>query len=283
MDTLIVPVLVLGLMGIVFAFILYYASTVFAVAQDPKVEKVRSALPGANCGACGYPGCDGLAEAIAKGEAEVNACPVGGEATAKEVAEVMGLAGVKVTKKVAVVKCQGNNDLADKKYDFHGHVDCRTIALNHGGNKLCSYGCLGGGSCKDVCEFGAIEINNGLAEIDRDKCTSCGKCVDVCPKSLIELMPYDMESPVLCSNHDKGKDVRKVCKVGCIGCTLCKKKYPEGFEINNFLSKASYDIENVDEEALDQAIKICPNHCIRPGLDLAQKEEQEKAKEEVKA
>lgn len=262
--SLLQPILVLGVMGIVFAFLLYFASTVFYVEVDPKVQEVSEALPGVNCGACGYPGCDGLANAIAAGQAPVTACPVGGEAVAEKLAAIMGQDASGMEKMIAVVKCQGDRSRAVDKYEFAGHGDCRAIAMNSGGNKLCPTGCLGGGSCLNVCDFGAIKIVNGLAIIDKDKCTGCKKCIDTCPKAIIEMMPYDRESVVLCSSHDKGKAVRSYCKVGCIGCTICAKQYPEGFEIDNFLAHATYDPHNYDSEALENAVAKCPNSCISP-------------------
>ncbi len=267
METFLIPLLVMGIMAILFAVILNFASNVFFVPVDEKVAEVRMALPGANCGACGFPGCDGLAAAIARGDAPISACPIGGQATVEELAKIMGQEAVDMERMVAVVKCNGDKTRAKDKYEFQGKLDCRSMAMLQGGNKQCDYGCLGGGSCEMVCEFGAIEIINGLAVIDKDKCTACGKCVGICPKGIIEMMPYNRESVVLCSSHDKGKDVRGYCTVGCIGCSICAKQYPEGFEMDNFLAKSVYDVNNVDQEALNNAISKCPNNCISPGKE----------------
>lgn len=265
MQEILLPVIIMGIMGIVFALLLYIASTVFHVPVNPKVQALRDALPGVNCGACGFPGCDGLANAIAEGNGSVTACPVGGEETAQELASIMGQDAGEMEKMVAVVHCQGDKTRSEDKYNYEGSGDCRAISMNLGGNKKCPSGCLGGGSCKIACDFGAIEMVNGVAIVNKDKCTGCEQCVKMCPKHIISMVPYKQESVVLCSSTDKGKEVRGYCSVGCIGCTICAKQYPEGFVIENFLAKASYDYKTVDEEALANAVEKCPNNCISPG------------------
>lgn len=267
LNSILIAVGLLAALGIAFALLLSYASTVFEVKVDKRVEEVRALLPGANCGACGFPGCDGLADAIALKGAPVNSCPIGGAPLAEKLAELMGTNAGEMVKEVAVVMCQGDKERAADKYEYAGLVDCRTMAQLSGGNKVCNYGCLGGGSCFSVCEFGAIEMKNGLAVIDRDKCTGCKKCVNICPKTIIKMVPYDMKSVVKCMSHDKGKDVRNACKVGCIGCKICEKQYPEGFKVDDFLAEAVYDYKNVNQEQLDAAIAKCPNKCIYPGLE----------------
>lgn len=280
-SDILMPVLVLGGLGVAFAALLSYASKVFHVQVDRKVEEVRSVLPGANCGACGFPGCDGLAKAIALDGASVNSCPIGGAAVAKKLAEIMGQEAGEMGRQVAVVLCQGDCNRANDKYEYIGISDCRAIAALQGGNKSCSYGCLGGGSCLSVCKFGAIKMENGLAVIDREKCTGCKQCVNICPKMIIEMVPYEQENVVKCKSKDSGKVVRGNCKVGCIGCKICEKQYPEGFKVENFLAKAIYDPKDVDQEKLMNAINKCPQKCIYPGLEI--KAEQDKKKAEEKA
>ena len=284
MESLLIPLAVMGIMAILFALILNFASKAFYVPVDETVAIVREALPGANCGACGYPGCDGLAEAIARGDAPINACPIGGPELVEELSKIMGQEALDIEKNVAVVKCQGDKSKANDKYEFEGKLDCRSMALLQGGNKECDYGCLGGGSCQMVCDFGAISIVNGLAVIDRDKCTACEKCVGICPKGIIEMMPYSRASNVLCSSHDKGKDVRKYCTVGCIGCSICVKQYPEGFVMDKLLAKSIYDPGNVDQESLNNAINKCPNKCISSGeTDSVNNNQSENDKEKIQA
>ncbi len=227
METILIPVVALGLIGGIFGIILQFASTVFYVEEDPRVTEVTDALPGANCGACGFPGCAGLANAIVEGSAPVTACPVGGQPTAEHVAQIMGVQAGEMEKYVAVVKCNGDCDKAANKFDFVGIEDCRTMNLYYEGNKACSYGCMGGGTCQKVCAFGAIEMVNGIAVINKEKCTACNKCVEVCPKHLIELIPYSAQTVIKCNSHDAGKDVKDYCQVGCIGCRICVKSCPE--------------------------------------------------------
>ncbi|MFY9214281.1 MAG: RnfABCDGE type electron transport complex subunit B [Tissierellaceae bacterium] len=242
MENILYPITVLGGFGLLFGVLLSIASNVFKVEVDPKIEEVLEALPGANCGACGFPGCAGLAEAIAKGEAPVNACPIGGQTTADNVAQIMGVDSAGVDKNVAVVLCQGSKEKAKDKYVYDGVEDCRYQNEIADGCKACSYGCLGCGTCYDVCEFDAIRMIDGVAVIDKDKCTACMKCIEICPKGIIELVPYDNEYIVKCMSEDKGKDVRANCSIGCIGCRICVRNCPEdAFTFENNLAKIIYD------------------------------------------
>ncbi|MDO5718498.1 MAG: RnfABCDGE type electron transport complex subunit B [Tissierellia bacterium] len=281
MTSVFIPVVVLGGLGFAFALLLSYASKVFHVAVDRKVEEVRAALPGANCGACGFPGCDGLAKAIALDGASISSCPIGGQALVEKLAEIMGQDAVETTKEVAVVMCQGDDDKAGIKYNYQGIADCRSMAALQGGNKICNYGCLGGATCQSVCDFDAIRMENGLAVIDRDKCTACMRCIDICPQRIIDLVPYDMISVVKCKSYASGRDVRGACKVGCIGCKQCVRQYPEGFVVEDFLAKAVYDIKDIDQEKLDNAIAKCPPKCIYPGLQLKEEADRKKAAEKA--
>ncbi|WP_250160287.1 RnfABCDGE type electron transport complex subunit B [Clostridiisalibacter paucivorans] len=242
MSNILFPVISLGGLGLVFGSGLAVASRVFAVEVDPKVEEIRKALPGANCGACGFPGCDGLATAIASGKAPVNACPVGGANAAEKIGLVMGVQAEAGEKKVAKVMCQGTECNAKNKFEYTGIKDCKAAVLVGGGSKACQYGCLGLGTCLDVCAFDAISIEDGIAKIDPDKCTSCGKCIEACPKSVIELVPYSQKVHVECNSNEFGKDVKDKCSTGCIGCQICVKSCPFGaIEFENKLAKIDYE------------------------------------------
>ena len=179
MNFILYPISVLGGLGLLFGVSLAIASKVFAVEIDPKIVEIRKALPGANCGACGFPGCDGLANAIAEGKAPVSACSVGGAPVAETIADIMGVNAAETIREVATVLCQGDCHKAKDKYVYSGIKDCRAENILAGGSKSCSYGCLGCGTCKDVCDFDAIEIIDGVAVIDKEKCTSCKKCISV--------------------------------------------------------------------------------------------------------
>lgn len=221
---ILMAVAVVGGVGLFIGVFLGIAAIKFKVEVDEKEEAVLEALPGNNCGGCGFPGCSGLAAAIAKGEAPVNACPVGGEPVGKIIAGIMGVEAEETERLTAYVQCQGDCDKTTLDYDYHGIEDCRMLSfVPNGGAKSCNYGCLGYGSCVKVCPFDAIHVENGVAVVDKDKCKACGKCVEVCPKKLIELIPYDAGYVVACSSKDKGPVAMKACTAACIGCQLCKK------------------------------------------------------------
>jgi len=221
-------IIALSGMAAVFGAVLAIASRVFAVHRDPRVEQVLDLLPGANCGACGYPGCSGFAEALVKGTVpEGVICPPGGAETMAKIAEVLGVDAAKVIPKVAVVHCSGGVSNSVQRLRYDGIEDCRAAMLVGGSPKACIFGCLGLGTCKAVCPFGAVEIDDdGVVHIDTKACTGCGKCVEACPVNIIELAPRDMYVHVKCSSHDKGKKAKSVCEVACIGCRLCVKKCP---------------------------------------------------------
>ena len=214
--------------GLGIGILLGIAGEKFKVEEDEKEIAVRDALPGNNCGGCGYPGCDGLAKAIANGEEEVYACPVGGESVASAIGAIMGMESKAAKKQVAFIKCVGSCEKAKQAYEYVGILDCKIATNNPGGGpKSCSYGCTGFGSCKTACSFGAIQIIEGIAKVLPDKCKACGQCVDECPRNLIALIPYEAKYMVQCNSKDKGKDVKAVCQVGCIGCKICVKHCPE--------------------------------------------------------
>jgi len=220
--------LALSGMAAIFGAILAFASRIFAVHRDPRVEKIAEILPGANCGACGYPGCQGFAEALVKGEVGEGAyCPPGGPDVMAKVAEILGVAAGEVVPMVAVVHCNGGRSNAVERLEYDGIEDCRAAILVGGSPKACIFGCLGLGTCSAVCPFDAVTLDDDrVVHIDREKCTGCGKCVEACPVNIIELVPMDMRVHVKCSSHDKGKRAKEVCKVACIGCQLCAKKCP---------------------------------------------------------
>ncbi|MBR6257036.1 MAG: RnfABCDGE type electron transport complex subunit B [Lachnospiraceae bacterium] len=243
MQAIITAVIVIAILGLILGLFLGIAAKAFHVETDPREEKITAALPGNNCGGCGYPGCSGLAAAIVKGDAPVNGCPVGGESAAKAVAEIMGVDAGNSVRMVAFVKCAGDCEKANKDYEYTGEQDCRMAAmLPGGGDKSCSFGCLGYGNCVKSCPFDAIHIVNGIAVVDKEACKACSKCIEACPKKLIELVPYEAEYLVACNSKDKGPDVMKKCKAGCIGCSLCKKNCPkDAVDISDFLAHIDQD------------------------------------------
>ena len=180
--------IIMGILGILAAAGLGYAAKIFYVEVDPKVVAIEEALPGANCGGCGFPGCSGAAQAIAAGKAAVNICVAGGESVWTEVAAVMGVAVEIREREVAKVKCRGGISRADRRFDYFGVSDCRAAMLVAGGDKICEVGCLGLGTCEANCMFGAIKVGpDGIPVVDENKCTGCGTCVRLCPKNVLRL------------------------------------------------------------------------------------------------
>lgn len=216
---------IVGGVGIIIGLLLGVASEKFKVEVDEREILIRGELPGNNCGGCGFAGCDALAKAIAEGNADVGACPVGGSGAAANIAAIMGIESNGSAKKIAFVKCKGTCDKTKNQYHYYGPCDCKQASVVPGqGEKACNYGCMGYGTCVKACAFDAIHIVDGVAVVDKEKCVACGMCIAACPNSLIELVPYNAEHLVQCNSHDKGKDVKAKCDAGCIGCTLCIKQ-----------------------------------------------------------
>lgn len=260
-QTIIIPIVVLAILGFVFAVGLGFVSQKFHVEKSLKEQEVRNCLPGANCGACGFPGCDGLAAAIAKGEAPVDACAIGGKATSDAVAAAMGVEAVGgADRKVAIVKCDGTCEAAKDIFQYSGIEDCRAQIALLEARKLVIMDVLDVGHARKLVHL-MPSMLKGVAIVDRDKCVACGKCVSTCPKNIITLVPISQKQVVICSSHDKGKDARNNCKNSCIGCSICAKTYPEAFAMDNFLSVEQIG-KDFDPDLLKQAAEKCPNKCI---------------------
>ncbi len=218
---------VVAVVGIFVGLFLGVAGIRFKVETDERQEAVLAALPGNNCGGCGYAGCSGLAAAIAKGEAPVNSCPVGGDPVGKEIARIMGVEAREQERMTAFVACKGDCEKAAGSYEYCGAKDCRLMKyVPAEGPKKCTSGCLGYGTCVKACPFDAIRIEKGVAVVDRERCKACGKCVAACPRHLISLLPYRAKHAVACSSVDKGPVTMKACQAGCIGCGICVRNCP---------------------------------------------------------
>ena len=243
MTMILATILVLAAVGLLVGLLLVSASNAFAVETDPKAVAVRECLPGNYCGGCGFAGCDALAEAIAKGEAPVNGCPVGGAAVAEKISAVMGVDAEAAEKRTAFVKCAGTCDAAKQNANYIGVMTCEAASQMPGkGIKACQNGCLGYGECVKACKFDAIHVINGVARVDRSKCVGCGQCVAACPQKLIELVPERCVWAVRCSSPQKGSVVKQQCSAGCIGCMLCTKLWKHGaIRVENNLAKIDYE------------------------------------------
>ncbi len=262
MNPIVSAVLCFAAIGGILGLALALASRVFAVKADERIPAVTEALPGANCGGCGFAGCAALAEAIVKGEAKITACSVGGEATARAIGEIMGEKAGEVVRLRAQVMCSGTTECTKKKYVYEGTHDCIAAAALDGGAKTCPNGCLGLGTCVSVCPFGAIVVKDGVAYVDYHKCTGCGRCATACPKHIIRLIPYEADYWVGCMSVDNGKVTRSYCDMGCISCRLCEKQCAVGaIHVNDFV--ASIDYETCIE--CGKCADACPRKIIWSG------------------
>lgn len=253
--------LIIGGTGIVLGIILAIFSKIMAVEVDEKEEKIRSMLPSANCGACGYTGCDGYAQALAYGsEKNITLCKPGGQNTVDQISDYLGIKAEKMIKTTAVVMCRGNCNNTQKRADYRGIESCQMSKQVAGGDNQCGYGCLGYGDCVSVCKYDAIHIINGVAFVDATKCISCMECINTCPQQIIELMPLKKSySIVFCKNEDRGPVANKVCKASCIACRRCIKACPENcITIINNLAVIDYK-KCTNCGACHQ---VCPHQCI---------------------
>ncbi len=251
--------LIFLVLGAAIGVLLAIASKVFRVEHEEKYEQIKECLPGANCGGCGYAGCDALAEAISKGEAKTNSCTVGGNEVAVKIAEIMGVTAEKAVRMRAQVMCSGTTECSAKKMDYAGISDCRAAAAIGGGDKMCPNGCIGLGTCVEACPFDAITVENGVAAVDYARCRGCGVCVASCPKGIIELIPYDSRHWVGCKSRSDGAMTRKICDMGCIGCGICARNCPaEAIVVENHVARINYE----KCIACDACIEKCPRKII---------------------
>ncbi len=229
MDIL-APVATVAALGLLFGVLLGYASKKFAVEKDETEIKIRELLPGANCGGCGFPSCDALAEAVAKGKVPPHTCVVSSDENVAKMAAILGVEAGSSEKMVAVMHCQGDRSQCPPRAEYTGLQTCKAASSLSSGPKGCRFGCLGFGDCVAECKFGALSINEfGLSQVDPNKCIGCGACTKACPRNLLALQPVSQHSVAvtLCRNLEKGKAVRDVCMKGCLSCRLCEKVCPE--------------------------------------------------------
>ena len=242
-TTILFTIISLSVIGAGAAIILYFVAQKFKVYEDPRIDQVEEALPAANCGGCGYPGCRGFAEALVKAD-DISEfyCPVGGNDTMAEVDKILGKEVGAKDPLIAVVRCSGSPEHRQRVNQYDGASSCAISASLYAGETACQYGCLGLGDCVDVCDFDAIYMDEetGLPIVVDDNCTACGACVKACPNDIIELRKKnkkDRKIFVSCVNHDKGGIARKACKVACIGCGKCVKVCPfDAITMENFLA-----------------------------------------------
>ncbi|MBQ1410131.1 MAG: RnfABCDGE type electron transport complex subunit B [Oscillospiraceae bacterium] len=242
MDLILITTGVITLIGLIVGAGLVFTGKKFYVEVDQREAAVREALPGNNCGACGFAGCDAMAAAIAKGEAPVNGCPVGGGPVAAKIGAIMGAEAGEVQRKVAFVQCKGSCQVTKNQGNYVGIPDCASAVRAGLALTDCDYGCVGLGTCVKLCPEHAITVRDGVAMVNRSRCVGCGLCVKACPKGLITLLPAENRVAVQCSNRDKGPQVKQVCSAGCLGCMLCTRQCEHGaITVENNLARIHYD------------------------------------------
>jgi electron transport complex protein RnfB len=258
--TILFPVLLLGLLGLVFGVMASLASRKTYVFSDHTIRKISDVLPNVNCGVCGYASCGAFAKAVAEGKKDATGCIPGGAETAHAIGDIMGVTVTPAEPFKAVVKCNGGLKESVFRCCYDGIQDCHAAILAGNGPKTCIDGCLGLGSCVRACPFDALRINeNGLAVVDPGACTGCGACVKVCPRSVIDMIPHVHKIFIACSNHDWGTRVKKYCTVGCTACTLCVKATPSGaISMVNNLPVLDYKTQ----ENFVVAAHTCPSGCF---------------------
>jgi len=242
MNPILLAILSMGAVAAICGVILSVASKIMHVEVDETEAALRAHLPGANCGACGFAGCDGYAVALAKGEVATNLCTVGGDAVAREIAETLGTAPEDVAELVAINHCGGSASVAEKLHEYQGFMMCSGARMYFGGDSTCAYACLGYGDCALVCPNDAICIRDGVARINPRRCIGCGLCAKACPNHIISMVSDTVRVIVKCSSCDKAADVRQKCKAGCIACGKCEKECPQGaIKVENNLAIIDYD------------------------------------------
>lgn len=262
MNTIIYTIICAIVIAFILGVLLGLFKKIFHVDTDPKVEKVREALSGANCGGCGLAGCDAFAGAVVKGDAPANGCVAGGADVAGKISDILGKAGVEVKPKVAFLACRGSKECAADKGIYYGVETCKGAQLVTNGTKKCAFGCIGLGDCVKVCLFGALSMGpDGLPVVDKSKCVACGKCASACPKRLFKTIDADTKGPVaLCSSHSDNKpQIRKDCSAGCFKCGMCARKCEAG------AVDVSSGIPVIDYTKCTQCgecIKACPDKVL---------------------
>lgn len=263
--TIVYTIVTLSAIGTSAAVILYFVARKFKVYEDPRIDDVETALPGANCGGCGYAGCRAFAEAcVSKNDLSNMFCPVGGNECMAGVAGILGLEAVAQAPKVAVLRCNGTCEHRPKTNQFDGATSCAVASSLYSGDTACQYGCLGMGDCAVACDFDALHMNpvTGLPEVDDEKCVACGACVTACPKGLFELRkkaPKDRKIYVACRNMDKGGVAKKACSVACIGCGKCQK------ECNYDAITIANNLAFIDSDKCKlcrKCVTVCPTNAI---------------------
>lgn len=255
----IVAIVLISCLGLAGSILLVAANHFLYVPEDERSEKILSVLPSANCGACGYAGCSSYASAIVEKNASISLCIPGGQACADSIGGIMGISANKMNPQKAVVACQGTIEHRNRQYTYEGIQSCAACATLYNGDSTCAYGCLGYGDCVSNCKFDAIQIVDGVAQIDLQKCTGCGTCADVCPKRVIWVREISKTPIVMCANHQRGVLTKLACTAGCIGCMKCVRTCAfDAIHVRD-------NVARIDTEkctGCQACVPVCPVHAI---------------------
>jgi len=265
------PIILFLALAVIAGGILTYLSLKFPGEATESEIDVRNALPGLNCGMCGFAGCDEYAKKAVNDKIAPNLCVPGGEKTAAAISAITGVPYDSVKEVVAFVHCNGNYNATKDKYNYRGVLSCAASSLFYGGRSSCSDGCLGFGDCESVCPTGAIKVVNGCARVNDSICTGCMLCTKVCPKHIISPKPKGAPVSVACSSKLLGKQTRLTCKNGCIACKRCEKVCEFGaIKVTDNFAKIDYNLCT----NCGKCAESCPVGCI---VDSRMPEENKKA------
>ena len=261
---ILVPILVLGIMGGGFGVLLGVAAKAFRVEKDEIKEQIEELLARANCGGCGYPGCSGFATALCEGRANISDCPTTKAENKEKIAEILGVTVGEKVPMVAMVMCSGTCSNVVINHEYQGITDCVAAARYGGSDKACSYGCIGFGSCRNVCPYGAIDIKDNIAVVNPEKCVACGACVNICPHNVIKLVEQKQRTFVKCVSKEKGANLKNICSAGCIGCKICEKNCPK---------EAIHVVDNVAQIDYTKCVNcgICASKCPKKIIEYTKK------------
>ncbi len=248
-----------GALALLLGVLLAVVSHFFYVEENKMAKELRAALPGINCGACGFRGCDDYAAAMAEGKAKPSLCIPGAESTAHALAALLGVEVEEPKDVVAFVHCNGHCEATDRRAAYEGVQSCAAAAALFGGPDACLFGCLDLGDCATACPAAAICLDDGIAHVDTTACLGCGLCVDTCPKHIISLVPQEARAVVMCNNRDRGADARRVCKNACIACRKCEKACPHGaITVEDNLARIDYE----KCTGCGACVEVCPTGCL---------------------
>ncbi len=261
MSLIIKSIFVMGGLSILFGILLSFFNKIFEVKVDERIAKIQSLLAGANCGACGFPGCEAFANAIVKEGVDPTKCKVTNNDNMIKILEIMGKNPFSFEKERPVLKCVGDIFTEIKRAEYTGIEDCRYIQFAFNGDKMCEFGCVGLGTCERACPFDAIKMKDGLPFFDYEKCTGCGICAKICPRGVIEMVKWNEYGVIMCNSPKKGVDIRKECKRGCIKCGICIKVCP-----TKAISWGEKGLPKIDMSLCNLCnlcVEKCPTHVIK--------------------